>query len=297
MLFAIIRLIRPHQWVKNTFVFLPLFFGQQMLNKSLWIPVISAFLAFCFASSGIYCLNDIHDADSDRLHPTKKNRPIANKDISVLLGYLIMFFCWIIAIIFAFLSGINNIDILWKAVIVISMYIILNVTYCIWLKQISIVDVFIISIGFVLRILMGGVVTNITLSQWIVLMTFFLALFIAFGKRRDDVLAYETSGIKHRANIARYNIAFMNQSLGIIASITMVCYVMYSMSEDVADRLGTHYLYLTSIFVIAGILRYLQLALVDSKSESPTKILMHDHFIQSCVVGWIILFFIILYLL
>lgn len=296
MLVSIIRLIRPQQWVKNVFVFLPLFFGQQMWDYDLWLPAICAFFAFCFASSGIYCLNDIRDAEADRQHPTKKNRPIASGAISKSLGCRMMAVCFIVSIALVTLAGIADRNILLQSLCVVMLYILLNIAYCIVLKRFSIVDVFIISVGFVLRLFLGGIVTNIVLSHWIIMMTFFLALFIALGKRRDDVLAYETKGVKHRSNIARYNLAFMNQSLGIIASITMVCYVMYSVSEDVVNRLDTHYLYVTSVFVIAGIMRYLQLTLVDAKSGSPTKLLLHDRFIQACIVGWILLFFVILYL-
>jgi 4-hydroxybenzoate polyprenyltransferase len=171
----------------------------------------------------------------------------------------------------------------------------MNIAYCVKLKQKAIVDVFIIAIGFVLRILMGGFATGIYISHWIILMTFLLALFLAFAKRRDDVVMYENTGVKARKNVDRYNLDFMNQAIGIVASVTMVCYIMYTVSEDVILRLDSHYVYVTSIFVLAGIIRYLQVTIVDVKSGSPTKVLMKDRFIQACVAGWMITFALILY--
>ena len=152
-----------------------------------------------------------------------------------------------------------------------------------------------IATGFVLRIVAGGIATGIILSHWIVLTTFLLALFLALAKRRDDVVIYESSGVKARKNIVRYNMDFLNQSIGILGSVTMMCYILYTVSNEVAERVGTHYLYATSVFVLAGILRYMQLTFVDRKSGSPTKVLLHDHFIHACVIGWILTFAIILY--
>lgn len=156
-------------------------------------------------------------------------------------------------------------------------------------------DIFVIAIGFVLRIMAGSIATGIALSHWIVLMTFLLALFLAFAKRRDDVVMYQENGVLVRKNVNRYNLAFMNQAITLTSGITMVCYIMYTVSPDVIDRFGSHYVYLTSIFVLAGLIRYLQITIVDVKSGSPTKVLMKDHFIQACIVCWILFFFAIIY--
>ena len=126
-------------------------------------------------------------------------------------------------------------------------------------------------------------------------MTFLLALFLAFAKRRDDVVIYQDTGVSARKNVNRYNLEFMNQTIGIIASITMVCYIMYTESEEVVERMHTQYLYATSVFVLAGIVRYLQITIVDVKSGSPTKVLMKDRFVQLCIIGWILTFILILY--
>lgn len=172
----------------------------------------------------------------------------------------------------------------------------MNVAYCVRLKQYAILDVSIIAIGFVMRVLIGGLVTDIWISQWLVLMTFLVTLFLALTKRNDDYRLYEQTGQKPRVSISGYNKTFINEATAIVASVTLVCYIMYTMSEEVIARMGTRYVYLTSGWVLAGLLRYLQNMIVFGLSGSPTKSLVKDHFVQFCVLGWIFSFFVIIYL-
>ena len=290
----ILRLMRLEQWTKNAFVFLPLFFDRHLLEWSYWRPSLIAFFAFSFAASGIYCFNDIYDVEADRQHPKKCKRPIASGAVSIAEGYIITVLCWLIAAAFVMtdIFAFGNHTFLWA---IIAFYVVMNLAYSTKLKQIPILDVFIIAIGFVLRVFAGGVNAHIYISNWIVLMTFLLALFLAFAKRRDDVVEWETTGTTHRKGINRYNTAFMNQAMTIVASLTMVCYIMYTISDSVIERIGNPYLYVTSVFVLAGIIRYLQIAIVDIKSGSPTKILLKDRFIQLCIAGWLLAFAVILY--
>ena len=171
----------------------------------------------------------------------------------------------------------------------------MNVAYCVRLKQIALLDVFVIATGFVLRIAAGGLATGIILSHWIVLTTFLLALFLAVAKRRDDVVIYEASGIKARKSVEHYNKFFLGIAIGVLGSITIMCYILYTVSNEVVDRIGSRYLYATSVFVLAGILRYMQLTFVDQKSGSPTEVLLHDRFIHFSIIGWIVAFTLILY--
>ena len=134
------------------------------------------------------------------------------------------------------------------------------------------------------------------LSHWIVLMTFLLTLFLALAKRRDDVVVYETSGVTVRKSVSSYNISFLNMAISVVASITMVCYIMYTVSPEVVARFESSKVYLTSVFVLAGIIRYLQITIVETRSGSPTKALLRDHFIHGCVICWLIAFTLILYL-
>ena len=289
----IITLIRPHQWLKNVFVFMPLFFDRHATDWCYLKPCMLIFLAFCLVASGIYCLNDIVDAPADRQHPVKCMRPVACGAVSKQTACVIMVIVWGAACIIVVFGNFNGKQVGLTGTVL--FYIFMNVAYCLKLKQIAILDVFIIALGFVLRIVAGGLATGITLSHWIVLTTFLLALFLAMAKRREDVTIYETSGTKTRKDVERYNVVFLNLSIGMLGSITIMCYMLYTVSNEVVERIGSHYLYATSVFVLAGILRYLQLTIVDQKTGSPTKVLLHDHFIHACIIGWIVAFIIILY--
>lgn len=292
----IITLIRPHQLVKNIFVFTPLFFDRHVTDWHYVWPCIVAFIAFCLAASGIYCFNDIHDADADRQHPVKCMRPVACGAVSKQTAYVTMSIVWILAIMLVAWACIYSGRIRIGMIGTLLLYVVMNVAYCIKLKQIALLDVFMIAIGFVLRVAAGGMATGIILSHWIVLTTFLLTLFLAVAKRRDDAAIYETTGVKARKNVECYNMDFLNQSIGVLGSVTIVCYILYTVSDEVVERMGSHYLYVTSVFVLAGIMRYMQITLVDRKSGNPTKVLLQDHFIHVCIIGWISAFTIILYL-
>ena len=289
----LILLLRPHQWLKNGFIFLPLFFSGQISSLDYIIPTVVAFFAFSFIARSIYCFNDIWDVESDRKHAQKCRRPIASGRVSKFLGYVSMGVMFVLSLLLVYVCFQGAI--FYKAIGILLFYYLLNIAYCIKLKKLVLVDVFIIAVGFVLRVLLGGAVTGIWVSHWIILMTFLLALFLAFAKRRDDVVVYEETGVLLRKNINRYNLAFMNQVISILATVIVVCYIMYTVSEEVVTRMGSPYLYITSIFVLAGIFRYLQLTIVDVKSGSPTHVLTHDRFIQLCVVAWILSFLVIIY--
>lgn len=291
----IIKLLRPYQWLKNLFVFAPVFFNGSVLDIDYLLPSFMVFSSFCMAASSIYCFNDIYDAETDRMHPIKRNRPIASGAVSKNMGYCLMIICLVLSIIMIFSFCWHSDSARIIIFTLILFYVLLNIAYCVWLKHKVIVDVFIIAMGFVIRIYAGGAATGIELTNWLVLMTFLLALFLAFAKRRDDVAMYETTGKVVRDNITRYTLDYMNQVIGIIASVTMVCYIMYTVSPEVTDRFHSSKIYLTSVFVLAGIVRYLQVTMVDVKSGSPTKVLLHDKFIQTCVFCWILSFVLIIY--
>lgn len=294
---ALVRLLRPAQWIKNFFVFAPILFGGALLDIHALTAGIFAFFAFSFAASSIYCFNDIHDVADDRRHPVKCHRPIASGAVSIRQGYELMFLmlalsvgvCVIIPLIAPSFESLTS------SLYVILFYWVLNLAYCAKLKQYAIIDVCIVAFGFVLRMLVGGEATDIELSKWIVLMTFLITLFMSFAKRRDDVLRMEQTGEAPRKNTVRYNSTFINQALTITASVTLVCYIMYTVSPEVIDRFQSDYLYLTTIFVLLGLLRYLQVTVVDKKSGNPTKIILHDRFIQLDILAWIIAFVWIIY--
>ena len=289
----LIRLIRPHQWVKNLVVLLPVFFGGALLHiESVYAGLVTA-LCFSFAASSIYCLNDIVDVDDDRRHPVKCHRPMASGAISIAQGYILMFSMFVLSMLSTFLLRQSQLE----TASVILFYWLLNIAYCLKLKQYAIIDVCVVSFGFVLRILAGGYATSIHLSKWIVLMTFLLMLFLSFAKRRDDVVRMNETGHAPRQNTIRYNLTFINQAITITSSVTLVCYIMYTVSPETIQNFHTDYLYLTSVFVLVGLLRYIQIAVVDKRSGDPTKVMLHDRFMQFVVLAFGLAFLFIIYVL
>ena len=290
---SLIQLLRPEQWTKNSFIFLPMFFSGQLLNTTMQLSCLLAFIAFSLAASSIYCLNDVYDVEADRLHPKKCKRPIASGKISVKTAYTVMTICFALSMSILFLFG-GTAKL--ALIALIAFYFVMNIAYCVKLKRYAIVDVIVISIGFVLRILVGGIATNIWLSEWIIIMTFLLALFLAFAKRRDDVVLYQNTGVSPRENTNRYNLDFMNQVMTVVSTVTIIAYIMYTLSSDVIERFHSRHIYITAVFVLVSIIRYLQITIVDLKSGNPTAVLLKDRFIQLCIAGWIISFLFIIYL-
>lgn len=289
------KLIRPHQWLKNVFVMIPMFFGGSLLDPSDIRASVITFFAFSFIASSVYCFNDIIDVDADRRHPVKCKRPIASGAISVKSAWALM------ALMFLLSAGMVCLLDTYTHVIqvglVILVYYLLNILYCSKLKQYAIVDVCIIAFGFVLRVLAGGFATDIVLSNWLVLMTFLLTLFLSFAKRRDDVLRMNETGEPPRKNTIRYNLTFINQAITITASVTLVCYIMYTVSPEVVNRFHSDLLYLTSVFVLLGLLRYIQITVVDKKSGDPTKMMLRDRFTQCVVLVWALTFLVLIYVI
>ncbi|MEZ7683169.1 decaprenyl-phosphate phosphoribosyltransferase [Prevotella histicola] len=289
----LIRLIRPKQWIKNLIVLLPVFFGGALLHPSAIYAGLITALSFSFAASSIYCLNDIIDIEDDKHHPIKCNRPLASGAISIPQGYTLMVLMLILSMASTFLLYNHQLE----TAGVIAFYWLLNIGYCLKLKQYAIIDVCIVAFGFVLRVLAGGISTSIHLSKWIVLMTFLLMLFLSFAKRRDDVVRMNETGHAPRQNTIRYNLTFINQAITITSSVTLVCYIMYTVSPETIQNFHTDYLYLTSVFVLVGLLRYIQIAVVDKKSGDPTKVILRDRFTQLIVLAFGLAFLFIIYVL
>ena len=284
-------LIRPQQWIKNGFVLIPMFFGGRLMNVDDAIASVVTFFAFSFVASAIYCFNDIIDVEADRRHPVKCHRPIASGAVSVPTAYALMVILTLLsALLLFFLPQRAG-----ETAGIVAFYFLLNMAYCLWLKRHAIIDVCTVAFGFVLRILAGGMACDVAVSNWLVLMTFLLALFLSFAKRRDDVLRMNETGEPPRRNTIRYNLTFVNQAITVTGTVTLVCYIMYTVSPEVVSRFHAPYLYLTSIFVLVGLLRYMQLTVVDEVSGDPTKILLRDRFTQAIVVAWIMAFLLIIY--
>ncbi len=277
----LIRLIRPSHWIKNLLVFAPLFFGRRLFEPEAFYPAVLAFLGFCLAASASYIINDVFDRESDQKHPVKKLRPLAGGAVSVRA-------CIILSALFA-AAGIGVVVPIGEiAAAWIGGYLLLNLFYSWKLKHIPILDITIVSLGFLIRLGIGASASGIILSGWIIVLTFTLSLFLALDKRRDDVLIFNATNNRVRQSVDGYNLEFVSHSMSITASVTIVAYILYSVSPEAQLKLGSEYLYLTGIFVVLGILRYLQRAFVENRTGSPVDVVLGDRLIQLTIIGWVI---------
>jgi 4-hydroxybenzoate polyprenyltransferase len=252
------------------------------------ISVFYAFVAFSFIASSIYIINDYRDREDDRKHPVKCKRPLAAGTVSPTAALII---CGLLLIVgFGIAAWLRD-----KFVFVLGIYFLINLSYSLGLKSIPILDIMILAIGFVLRIKGGSIVSFVPLSEWIIIMVFLLAIFMAIGKRRDDVLLKLSSGTDMRKSIKGYNLELLNVLLALVCAVIVVAYLMYTMSPETEKHVGTDRLYYTCIFVLAGIMRYLQIIYVSADSGSPTKILYKDRFIQVTLLLWIASYILLLY--
>ncbi|MFA5461097.1 MAG: UbiA prenyltransferase family protein [Sulfurimonas sp.] len=281
----IFKLFRVHQYVKNLFIFMPLLFSFSYMDAHDNIYTLITFVLFSLLASSVYIFNDLMDINEDRAHPTKKYRPIASGAVSTKRAKSLI-------LVLSLTSLSLSLVLSFKLFIVLLIYFILNISYSTKLKHIAILDIFIIATGFVLRLFAGSVVTDINLSMWIILMTFLLAIFLALAKRRDDVLL-SLEGQETRKNIDGYNLEFVNAAMVLMAGVVVVSYIQYTISPEVIERIGTEYLYLTSFFVVLGILRYMQITFVEQDSGSPSKIVIRDTFLKVTILFWLISFLVV----
>jgi decaprenyl-phosphate phosphoribosyltransferase len=284
----IVKLIRPKHWIKNLFLLIPVFFAGSLFQIERIEILGLGIIAFCLVASAVYIINDLKDIEVDRIHPLKKERPLASGAVSkskatVLLVVLILvglsLSYWLNPIFFY----------------LICIYLVLNVTYSFGLKNISIVDLFIVSLGFLIRIYSGGILAGVEVSHWLAIMILLLSLFLVLAKRRDDIVLQAKSQAVIRKTSSSYNLEFINACLTIFAAVIVVSYIMYTVSPEVVDRFNSPYLFATTPFVIAGIMRYLQITIVEMNSGSPTSILVKDKFILTTIILWIIAFYLIIY--
>ena len=280
---AMFNIIRPQQYIKNVFILLPLFLAGQITNTELLSKALMAFVAFSFSASAIYIFNDCRDIKDDRKHPKKKYRALASGLISKNVALSLMTILLIMGFSLMAIISLN-------ALVILSIYIILNIAYSCKLKRIALLDVTIIASGFVLRLFVGSFTYEISLGIWIVVMTFLLALFMALAKRRDDVLIFKKSGNKMRKVVTGYNLQLIDGAMLVMASIVIVSYILYTTSQEIIEKFHSENLYLTALFVIFGLMRYLQLSLVEKRSGSPTEIVLKDKTTIVNILLWILSF-------
>jgi 4-hydroxybenzoate polyprenyltransferase len=281
-----LRLLRPHQWVKNIFVFIGLFFAHAWNQMPLLESVSIAFISFCLISSSVYIYNDIIDSPQDRLHPTKKNRPIASQKISIKTAAIISIMLFLIAF------GLSLI-VSQKITLIILSYFLLNILYTHYIKHMVILDVFAISAGFMLRILAGTIGINIIPSPWLMFCGLMLTLFLGFTKRRaENMITHETYALPRKI-LKEYNSVFLDKMISITAGSSIIGYALYTMSPETIRFHHTANLIYTIPLVIYGIFRYLYLLHRETKQmgEDTAKDLLTDIPFMLTLVLWILLTF------
>ncbi len=272
---AILRLLRIKQWTKNIFVFAALVFSKQLLNPASVLLSLRAFFTFSFAASFIYVLNDVADRERDRLHPKKRFRPIASGEISLRSAFVIATI--LLALIALFIYGLD-----WRFVMCIVAYLVMNLAYSFYLKDVVLIDVFVIAIGFMLRVIGGALVLNVARSSWLILTTMFLSLFLGIAKRRGELIALGTSsaagatGYHTRKVLAEYSVEFTEQMTTICAAGFVFSYALYTVSDRTVNMFGTENLIFTTPFVLYGVFRYLYLLHKKLLGESPTDVVLSD---------------------
>lgn len=264
-----LSILRPYQWVKNLLVFSGLIFSNSLFKDSNVRTSLFAFGIFCIASSGIYILNDIRDIKFDKEHPVKKNRPIASGKVSKGSAGILMFILLPAALLFSYLLDKNFF-------LIISAYIILNIGYSFGLKNVVILDAFIVSLGFLLRAFGGCIVINVDVTPWLFICTLSLALLISFGKRRNESKILKTEAKNHRETLQFYNVQLLDIILTICSATAIGTYSLYTMAEETVLRFGSQRLIVTTPFVMYGVFRYLYLIYTQDKGGDPTTLLVHD---------------------
>lgn len=277
-----IKLLRLTQWSKNGFVLMPLIFGGHLPYFEEAVRVMGMLLAFCFASSATYVFNDYMDMDHDRIHPLKKNRPLAAGEVSPGEAFILAGMLMIVAV-----ASLVAVRAPLSCYFYLAAYVLLQVLYSVKLKNVVMVDVLTISIGFSLRVLGGGSVISVPVSSWLILCTFSIALFLALGKRRHEVITLNQDASGHRPVLENYNVGLLDQLLQIVSTSTLIFYCLYSVRGNPAVGIQAEKMMFTIPLVTYGIFRYLYLIYGKAGGGSPTTLLLTDRPLLACVVIWL----------
>lgn len=290
MLKALFKLARPTQWLKNGILLAALVFAGEAAD---FIQVRMALIAvgiYCLLSSAIYTFNDLLDREADRKHPLKMGRPLASGAVST--GAAAAMIALLLASGFTAAFFLNR-DFFLMAL----MFVALNALYSSWLKHVVIVDVMTVASSFVIRAYAGALAINVPASQWMLINTLLLALFLGFGKRRHELLLLDDKATSHRRILDKYSPYLLDQLIGVVTASVVVMYMLYTFSAEISIKLGTDKLYVTIPFVVYGIFRYLYLIHKEEKGGSPTRVLIGDRPILLTVILWLITVILVMYLL
>jgi len=276
---ALIVSLRPEQWTKNLIVFAALIFGHRLTDPAAMGFSVAAFLIFCALSSTTYLINDVIDREADRLHPLKRQRPIAAGDLSPGVALTTAFVLGALALV-----GATSIQLMFG--LIAAVYLSMFAAYSRVLKHVVILDVLTIAIGFVLRAAAGAVAISVPMSQWLLVCTILLALFLGLSKRRQELTLLADGASGHRRILEEYNPYLLDQMIGVVTASTLMAYIIYVASPDTVERFGTHLLVLTVPFPIYGILRYLYLVHRKDGGGNPSELLIADRPLLICVALW-----------
>ncbi len=285
---ALLELMRPRQWIKNGFVLAPLFFGADLLHRTQVVHALIATAAFCLASSAVYIFNDWRDMEADRLHAKKQSRPLASGRISVPMALAAMIALLAGTAAIALLGGLPR-----AFGLIIAVYLAINLGYSLGLKQVGVIELFLVSSGFILRLLGGGIALGVVLSPWIVISTGTVALLLTTGKRRGDI-ARRNDTNNARRSLAGYNLAFLDNVLSALTGATLVVYLLFCVSDYAVGRYG-HIVLVTAVPVAVGLLRYLQLIIVYEDGDSPSDLLLRDRGLLATVFIFVAFFGVLIY--
>ncbi|MBI4534784.1 MAG: decaprenyl-phosphate phosphoribosyltransferase [Ignavibacteriae bacterium] len=276
------KLIRPKQWIKNLFVAAPLVFSKELFDAGAFLLTLTAMIGFCLTASAVYIINDITDVEADRAHPEKRTRPLAAGTISPGKARLL-------SVGFLVATALLVIEMDLRYVVILAVYFLMNLAYSIKLKEIVLLDVFMIAGGFMLRVLAGAYAIDVRVSSWIVLCTLFISLFLGFAKRRGELILSQQSGSgPERKVLLLYRVAFIDQMLTIAAAGTVISYALYTVAPRTIEVFGTEKMIYTTVFVIYGIFRYLYLIHMTNSTENPTTAVTSDAPIIVTVLLWIV---------
>jgi 4-hydroxybenzoate polyprenyltransferase len=277
----IFKSLRPQQWIKNFFIFAPLVFSQNMLNRPLLLKTVAAFAAFCLVSSAHYIFNDLRDLEEDRRHPLKSKRPLASGRLKK--GPAVA------ALVVIGAAGIAAAAALGLPFLLLAAgYLVLQTAYSLWLKHVVILDVFVIAAGFLIRVVAGGVAIKVEISSWLLICTILLALFLAMGKRRYELVLLDKDAASHRPILREYNTYLLDQMISVVTASTLLAYCLYTISPETVAKFGTRNLIFTVPFVLYGIFRYLYLIHQKAEGGTPESLIIRDKPLLADIFLWVL---------
>jgi len=287
LVLALLDSLRPRQWVKNLFVFAGVIFSQQLLTPRIW-PALAAFAIFCGLSGAIYLFNDVADRDKDRLHESKRLRPVASGalPLGAAVGFGVLLLAGCLAAAFRLSPSFGLVALAYGALLT---------AYSVWLKHVVILDVLTVAAGFVLRAVAGAVAVDVEISGWLLICTILIALFLALGKRRHEYRSLTGDAAAHRPILAEYSEGFLDQMISVVTASTVITYALYTMSPETVAKFHTRLLPLTLPFVLYGIFRYLYLLYRRDLGDNPSDLLVTDRGLLLDALLWMLVTLAIIY--